>query len=127
MNKDRILAVADAIEKHSIRGLGFNMGDFIASWNEDNSGHHCGTTACIAGWAYHLAKRRKTAVNVDRYPGGAGDVARDWMGLSDRIAGGLFYARGRTAALEEIPASHAVAVLRRLAETGKVDWSVGAP
>lgn len=52
MNKERLLLVADAIEKSSVRGLGFNMAAYFGyGWiYRDRSGHDCKTTACVAGW-----------------------------------------------------------------------------
>lgn len=112
MNKDNILKVADAIEQHSIPDLGFNMG----WWNEhvggqnDMSGHDCDTCACIGGWTEAVLRSHD---------------ATESLGITPGDARSLFYPQV-THAWVATPAV-AVAVLRHLAETGEVDWSVGAP
>ena len=74
----------------------------------------CGTTGCIAGWARQL------------YAGGKGDAfntAKDLLGLTWDQADDLFYTRGiRRKSL--VSPHRAAKVLRRLAKTGKVDWSI---
>jgi len=137
MNRENILAVADAIEKHSIPDLGFNMGWLISasdgrSYKADRSGKGCGTVACIAGHAYALQH------GVMRLPAEQHhfDQQADWLGLSKSEARELFFAGSvceiqraadggwvdAKAELTTITPSQAVSVLRHLAETGEVDW-----
>ena len=121
MNRENILKVADAIEKHSIPDLGFNMTMWIDRHpfpGQDISGHNCGTTACIAGWAAAVSIGASEAENLNTVSVSVRRVARDYLGLSDDEALWLFegFSTG-----EEKP-SQAVSVLRHLAETGKVDW-----
>lgn len=122
MNKDNILKVADAIEQHSIPDLGFNM-DFFSSPRShgsaikaDHSGHDCGTVACIAGWAVQVGDLPRTFA-----------AARQYLGIDDDLGDDLFYGDSDDLVLADIAVPQAVAVLRYLAETGEVDWSVGAP
>ncbi len=135
----RLMAVADAIEKHALvkDGIGFNMLVWRATIPDardlarnhvdfthaeelaiDRTGHQCGTVACIAGW-------------VDIMEDGVEDGARsrpmwrarDILGLSENTARALFMgnsASGRS--LMEFTDKQAVAVLRNLAKTGKVEW-----
>lgn len=127
MNRENILAVADAIEQHSIPELGFNMYDYVCDAEvldrrglSDMSGSGCGTTACIAGWAKAIALGR-TPQNYF----GVHEDAQHWLGLSLEQADTLFYGLGRgIISLPDISSAHAVSVLRHLAETGEVDWSV---
>lgn len=119
VNKANVLRVADAIEKGELvkRGIGFNM----AAWNNDAeihglrdlSGHRCGTVACIGGHAAIL------------FPEGH---PNETLGLSLSEGKELFYAwsyrEWYDVKLRNITIRHAVAVLRHLAETGEVDWSV---
>ena len=127
MNRENVLKVADAIEQHSIPDLGFNMSQWVGRDGEysDRSGHQCQTTACIAGWAAAVATGKTMAPNGP-YDFGATDgagyrkaavtIAREFMGLTQDH---LFWGgNGYTTPLK------AVAVLRHLAETGEVDWSV---
>ena len=123
MNRENILAVADAIENQSIPDLGFNMGGFIVETGDDwqdKSGRSCGTVACIAGTAHVLRTGDRTiGHNVRDY-----DCTPDaeWLGLTEDEADGLFFAVSASANLYEITPSQAVSVLRHLAETGEVDW-----
>ncbi|MCK9361772.1 hypothetical protein M0Q28_06150 [Patescibacteria group bacterium] len=122
MNKERIEQLAVAIETHSIDGLGFNMGFFrFTGGAADASGHDCGTVACIAG----------TAVALGKLSGTFG-AAAEWLDIPyDKVGQELFYPgdasgiRVRDWAL--ITPAHAAAVLRRLAETGRVDWTAVLP
>ena len=111
MNVENILKVADAIEQHSIPDLGFNMSvwkEAASPWRRDMSGHNCRTVACIAGWTVAL------------FPD---DDAADALGMDDDRADLLFYPRGWING-SAFPSSRAVAVLRHLAATGEVDWSI---
>lgn len=127
MNRENILKVAQAIEDAAKPDakpeFGFNMAGFraIRGYWPDRTGHDCGTTCCIAGWA----------------AGTGGDGwqiearARERLGLTISEANRLFFAEDAegniSTDLEKVEPAHAVAVLRHLAETGVVDWTVGAP
>ncbi len=119
MNVENILKVADAIEQHSIPDLGFNMYDYainLASYGEgiaDNSGHNCGTTACIAGWAVAVRDNTSEIERSDFF-----DEARDYLELTERQAHSLFLGNMSP---KTTPAQ-AVKVMRNLAETGVIDW-----
>ena len=116
MNKERVLALADAIEQHTLP-IGFNMRDFFAEHIPDMSGHGCGTTACIAGWAAMLSGRKDDCTSGYA----AESVATEWLEISERTAAHLFYGEGQ-AHRERASARDAVRTLRRFAETGRVDW-----
>ena len=119
MNRENILAVADAIEKHSIPDLGFNMAGFHAEGWEDLSQHNCGTTACIGGYATILLNGGGEYRTIPD-----GKIA-DWLGVPIETAEALFYATGVDYGpqwFEKVTPSQAVSVLRHLAETGEVDW-----
>jgi hypothetical protein len=129
VNRENVLKVADAIERHSIKNLGFNMGYFMfdadptSSWARDNSGHSCGTIACIAGWTRCVRTGRRfarTGAGPDEFPW---QREADWLGL-DTEAGYTLFLTDDELPLEEITSAEAVAVLRHLADTGEVDWSV---
>lgn len=109
MNTDNILLVASHIDK--VDPEQFSM----AEWE-------CGTHACIGGWCERI------------FPDGR--EAADILGISAMVADRLFYPRpGRCPEIEENSAlddyiweglqpTQAGDVLRHLAETGKVDWSI---
>ena len=128
MNVERINAVADAIEQHSVPGLGFNMNYFRAEFvadmepTADKTGQECGTVACIAGWAHTIGKTEDTF-----------SAAAEWLGLDPWFgpigtSEQLFLASNAPDEpqykLDQTTAAQAVRTLRHLAATGKVDWTV---
>jgi hypothetical protein len=121
VNKDNILAVADAIEKHSIPDLGFNMALLNGEGSADLSGHECGTVACIAGWTCAVAKIAPSFEGAREFLG----LERKQSSVSDYHNGNLFFPDLKSDHWDATP-SQAVAVLRHLAETGIVDWSVAS-
>lgn len=134
MNKTALLLVADAIEKHSIADLGFNMADWADDISEnypDLSGHYCGTTACIAGYtialldsdgalrssplnANQLRRVVKDIFDDDNSPG-VQAIAEKTLGLSRVQSEALFRFRGDRSAMGQVTPAEAVAELRRLA------------
>lgn len=117
MNAERILKLADVIEAAPKQGIptsgarkpitAFNMG----SW-------HCGTVGCIAGWAHQTFGDGNYGVNICR-------AAEEHLDLNEHDAGELFIPATDNS-LDDIVPSQAAKVLRHLAATGKVDWSVAA-
>lgn len=138
VNAQNILKVADAIEKHSIPHLGFNMAQFVCEAAPsiiDHTGHGCGTVACIAGWTNVIGKgltEHDTHLMSDE------SFAADFLGIEfmrddygDTVSDQLFYARSHPDYAEagsfiwpQITADQAVRTLRHLAATGNVDWTV---
>ena len=128
MNVENILKVADAIEQHSIPDLGFNLGWWLCDGEEDRSGHGCRTTACIAGWAIAVrdggGMPEQRPLNFDWL-----NEAGDFMGLpneSDRSGYDPIRADLMLSIEEHRTPSEAAAVLRHLAATGEVDWSIAS-
>lgn len=126
MNAEAILRVADAIEKGSVPDLGFNMNTFRSRafpLDEDpvydKSGRGCGTVACIGGWTCEVLLGER----------GSMKRAANLLGIRYDQEDELFYATnypggdGIVGPLRQITQAQAVAVLRRLAATGEVDWS----
>jgi hypothetical protein len=109
VNVAECLALADFLEKLPINRFNYN------TWGIAD----CGTTACIAGWQI-MRSGRKLNYNVD-------EMAAADLGLDEQQADTLF--NGSTFNLCGIARSaitpiHAARVLRHLAATGEVDWSV---
>jgi hypothetical protein len=113
VNTERILELADVIERTPHKPLpsqsaparklrGFNMGEW-----------HCGTVGCMAGWAGQM---------FDCHPSDAADA----LGLTRETAWRLFQPIESIDRWEQIKPKQAAAVLRNLAETGEVDWSIEA-
>lgn len=130
MDKQRILALADAIEGSApppIEGLEFYM-------NEWAQARGCGTKGCIAGWALAM-----WAPNVWQRALAEGDMvhqyeevtatARELLGLDEFDASRLFlpglYGHEQWPQLRSSLVSNreAARTLRHLAESGWVDWS----
>lgn len=119
MNIDKINKLADFIEAQDADDLGFDM----RYWNPVLAGSHgCGTVACIAGWTCAMERPDLS------YWSWGGTPAAEILGLDDPMAHELFTpcSGSLPSGLEykHIKPPHAVRVLRNLAETGEVDWSV---
>jgi len=130
MNREMILRVADAIEAaakpEAKPEIGFNMGSFYSddAYEEDRTGHACGTTACIAGWAMSLEGVPLKSIEVMPFET-AVRLGAEVLGIDDlEIAGELFSTSDPRLDLDRITPSQAVSVLRHLAGTGDVDWSI---
>lgn len=110
MNIDRINALADLIEQQphtSIHAMdGFNM----SGWT-----HTCGTPSCIAGWARHMSGQTEPS---------AWTIGEEWLGLTETQSDELFLMTDSDISFEDVTPAHAAAVLRHLAATGTVDWSI---
>jgi hypothetical protein len=120
MNKERILAVADAIENESVPGLQFDMTVYRNS---------CGTAGCIAGWAFVMFADdgRRRWDEWGNYPRGEiFNTAKEVLGLCSGEAWQLFLPEDPVGENYDATAEEAVTVLRQLAETGVVDWSVAS-
>lgn len=123
MNKERILELANVIERHSIPGLGFNMSVYGCTGMQDLSGHGCGTVGCIAGHAVaHFELDGDPSPLPDLV--GVSRRAAEILGLDFTTREDLFCPEGYSEAPEMYPPAKAVAVLRHLAETGEVDWAI---
>jgi hypothetical protein len=83
MNKERMLKLADEIEKPTL-DIGFNMGDFHNGSGPKRVGDlHCGTTCCIAGIACLLFGEEGDYVDSEN--------AARLLGLSQDQANKLVY------------------------------------
>ena len=123
MNRNIILAVADAIENETLH-LGFDMRHTVEHID-------CQTVACIAGHAVCMFNKDGTLrtkpltgaqlIKQLRF-GGAMKTAQNIMGLSPKEANDLFLAWDYDAPLRYISPAVAVTCLRNLAKTGRVGW-----
>jgi len=118
MNKERILDLADIIENDRLPLVRFDINWWAR--REYESPHECGTIACIAGYAVAAAYGNRIAKHFKTDVGGE---ARRILGLTVDEARELFSDGWRT--LKPRPTNkQAARVLRHLAATGKVDWSI---
>jgi hypothetical protein len=127
MNKENILKVADAIESATLakeHGIGFNMVSFYddSGADSDHTEYECCTVACIAGWAAIMSDGYETVRSLT--PSDISKEAQNYLGLSLCEADDLFCASGTRVDMDDITQTDAVKVLRHLAETGDVDWSI---
>ena len=137
MNTERILHLANVIETleplhpEEVIELEANTPDFqaIDAFSMAQFYYECGTPACIAGWADFLW----SADHTDDFH--TGERARDILGLEEDLSHELFepafvYGEVDIGAFdyekEFISPERAAAVLRNLANTGVVDWSIRA-
>lgn len=117
MNKQKILDLADFIE--NLPPKQFNMAVYGVA-------HECGTIACIAGWAAVLE-----GATVDKHESfhilgewiGAHKFAAKALGINEKTSLDLFTPIDEHESLSDITKEQAVKTLRKLAETGEVDWS----
>lgn len=129
MNKRRIRDLAKLLDlladPDSSPKLGFNISMFAANGIGDDSGHQCGTTACIAGWAVAafgpedkkplvLKPVKDSQENTDAIC----CEAERLLGLDGDTACRLFMGGIH----ETRTPSDAAKVLRHLAKTGEVIW-----
>jgi hypothetical protein len=129
VNTDRILELADVIEGHKL-DLGFNMASFADHATlayPDKSGHDCGTTACIAGWA--IAMKKGTWIVEELALDVMGNMELDvdkeassYLEIGYSTSADLFYRWPTGTMPGEVTPELAAATLRLLAETGRVDW-----
>lgn len=122
-NVKNIQRVIRSIEAEE--ALGFNMATYrdrvLPGVQEDMSGRHCGTVACIAG---HAVATLETA-NLTHPADGYFETARKLLGLRTDEAAALFYGHGARRSLDHITVAEALGTLCHLAETGQVDWGAG--
>ncbi len=128
MNTENLLRVADAIEKHEIDWLGFNMCAYAADdLVLDRSGHKCGTTACVAGWAFAVQHP-----GIDSRALCCGGLrieteATSFLGLKDEERDELFGNTPKGISFGSATTEHAVRTLRYAAEHGRIDWDAANP
>lgn len=125
MNKTNVRRLAMALLTGELtkrkKPVGYNQRTYLSSDSAefpDNSGHYCGTVACIAGTAAILhGYRPRNGNNGITFS----TRASEFLGIRGLAARELFNYRP----LESEPsAKQAALVLFHLAETGIVDWTV---
>lgn len=137
MNEDRIRRLADHVESLA---WGNEEGKFCMwMWR-----HDCGAPACIAGWAWHLffheavdaGEMNLAGTSLDprnapqtNYEGSSSYQGRCLLGISAGQADRLFAPTQPGAECHAGPGreghispQRAAACLRRLADTGRVEW-----
>lgn len=139
MNAENILKVADAIEKHSVVGLAFHMNYSYETDKEElesrlslspdqkRMGSECGAVACFIGWTNSVIPTKGT--EVTNTAAAAKKLGFEGGAPFGSPAYSLFYPdtdiwdlRGN--GYDDITPEQGVRVLRHLAATGKIDWSV---
>ena len=118
MRKGRIFRLARVIEQQENTTYASAHGFYMGTCQ-----HPCGTPACISGWAQHM------------WPTANDKPLAEILGLTDTqqanrlivpMSSGTAYFSAQPGERSHITSKHAAAVLRHLARTGDVDWSVGA-
>lgn len=151
MNTELMLKVANHIENLP---TGEDPGKSFCMWNfellkfDGHDGEICRSPACIAGWTCWLADGKLPETNDKLWAGDQNPIffrARDLLGLSTRKADRLFLPKNARADCDIdletlrnenrwyredvlikqfITAKRAAKVLRHLAITGKINWSI---
>ena len=125
MNKDRLLALADDIEtlpwSHPVEGVeyGFSMWQCVRDLEEP---------CCVAAFATQLFSEQSETLLADDWGGDMDAIhaeAARLLGLEDDVAKELFTPTGADAFPGQpgfISAYRAADTIRRLADTGAVNW-----
>ncbi|RWN60170.1 hypothetical protein [Mesorhizobium sp.] len=117
---------------------GFNMTSYRGLASPDNSntnvGFQCNSTACIAGWASLVLGKngeiRKTARRTSEVDDFYEDFATELLGLDYHTGMRLFEPMNNLIVemddtdWDKVTPRQAAKVLRNLAKTGEVDWSI---
>lgn len=118
----RLLAEAFATQKLAKEGtLGYNQTTFIPySDVPDYSGHACGTSACVAGWAVALFDGNRKYVRMT--PNEIQERAAELLGLSDEQSENLFSDPEPVDSCEdqEVATCVVATILDGAAQTGRV-------
>lgn len=134
VNKANVMRLAKAFATKELATretdrIGYNQELWEASKLHDFSGHECGTTACVAGWAIHLLAPDR--IDEARAYGSYGPIAQDLLGLDDYQRQVLFSAGANPNAHRRlkdgaVATCTVAAVLKNLAHTGEVNWRKAA-
>jgi hypothetical protein len=127
MNTQNITLLANLIEalppeRFNMRFWATQVGNEAAMVTAADLIHDCGTCACIGGWAQALATPPGERVDVRLgLTGDPTNAAAKWLGIDDdqHLIEQLFMPDLDWASITQ---AQAVATLRRLAETGEVQW-----
>lgn len=87
----------------------------LYGWNGKFAEHTCGTVACIGGWTNIIFRSENDSTAA----------AAEKLGLDADTAHALFFEYSKGGGSYAIPPKRAAKVLRHLAKTGKVDWTIG--
>lgn len=128
MHKRMIIELADALEHHKIKDVGYNQETicYTSGTEPDRGLHGCRTVGCVAGNAVALflgkkaLKRAYSIHDIEEWNNGAMLLAASLLGLTKTQAVRLFESTSTNA--DSTP-KQAARVLRRLAATGRVDWA----
>lgn len=124
MHKDRILKLADTIEKCESREA--LLADFdkpdIPGFSMRRAWYDCDSPSCIIGWTYQMFGDGKKDAETAKLLGIPRRKSISLTMPSNRHA----HWCARPGQYNYVTPEHAAAVLRNLAETGEVDWRVGA-
>ena len=118
MNKERLLALADFIEKLPLendinRSLDgptqtFDMSTYV------HRPHECRTAACIAGWAVHLFG------DINDRREGISEQARDALSLTEAQSSWLFLGMWTNGGLPWVKPTEAATVIRAMVSHGGI-------
>jgi hypothetical protein len=117
VNREHALALADLIE--TLPRVDNSHGK-IHGFNLNYETFECGAPACLAGWS---AWEQRGHPETIRFDDTFLEDARKYLGISEDIGGKLFYPFGQGIDFGAVTPEDAALTLRKLVETGEVDWS----
>ena len=122
MRKDRIRQLAEVIEKCEDNYNRPVDDEKDSSFTMRLVWYDCGTPACISGWTRTLFGDGIHGSDIDSELLGISSATGQRLFLP--FEGGVYWAEPPDSP-RYITAKHAAAVLRNLADTGELDWTVG--
>lgn len=103
------------------KSVKFDMGTLFSDEKRPSSNKHpCGTSCCLAGFAFIAAKGRNWT--DDENMSDVENVATEFLGLSSTEAHDLFYPGSEI--YDHARRRHGIQVLKHLRDTGEVDWDI---
>ena len=127
LQTETINQLADRIEQCEEVNMGAHQPLMGLAFSMEYNRYKCGAPACLLGHQSAMYGRTKKEINNYTYIAFANE-----LGITSREAvelyvpcNGFAYVIARPGEPGWITKHHAVAVLRHLANTGEVDWSIG--
>ncbi|MCX5578979.1 hypothetical protein [Kaistia terrae] len=116
-------------DRLSVEGeeIGFNMGTYIGPRNVsagilDDRLPNCRTVACIAGHCFLLATGATLQEAAEADADDIETTAAEFLGIAGEQASDLFFDLPEQMQLPDVTVDQAIATLRRLRNTGTVQW-----
>lgn len=119
INKDAINATIEVMR--NTQDFQFDMGSWVGK-TYDETGNECGTSCCLAGFAY-IAKTGQKITVEDSYVKPFYEEAKEYFNIDDRTASNLFTPSND--GIDQNSIETGIRALEYLRDTGEVLWDNG--